>query len=140
MNPTQGNGTPTTIRTLRILVAEDDHINQVIAKRMFQKSGYEVEIVNNGLGVLNAIRRSKYDIIYLDLIMPELGGFETARRLREEFKKSAESPWIVALTAISLADELEEYLESGMNSFISKPYKFEDIRDSINDYFERKSV
>ncbi|EQA43708.1 response regulator receiver domain protein [Leptospira broomii serovar Hurstbridge str. 5399] len=139
MNPTQGNGTSTTIQTIRILIAEDDHINQIIAKRMFQKSGYEVEIVNNGLEVLTAIRRSKYDIIYLDLIMPELGGFETARRLREEFKESAEPPWIVALTAMSLADEFEEYLESGMDSFISKPYKLEDIRNSIDDYFVRKS-
>ncbi|EPG75315.1 response regulator receiver domain protein [Leptospira fainei serovar Hurstbridge str. BUT 6] len=106
---------------------------------MFQKSGYEVEIVSNGLEVLTAIRQKKYDIIYLDLIMPDLGGFETARRLRMEFKESPEPPWIVALTAMSLADEFEEYLESGMDSFISKPYKLEDIRDSINDYLLRKS-
>lgn len=107
---------------LRILLAEDNVINQKVAQTMLQKMGYRVDIVANGTEALKALEMLPYDLVFMDVQMPELDGFEATRRIRDSRSavKNHEIP-IVAMTAHAMKGDRERCLESGMNDYISKP-------------------
>ncbi len=110
--------------TLSVLVAEDNLVNQKVAQRTIQSLGFaQVDVVSNGREVLEAMAVSKYDIVFLDLHMPEMDGLETARAIRAEPR--FQRPWIVALTASAMAGDREKCLSAGMDDYLAKPLQRE---------------
>ena len=103
---------------LRLLIAEDNPVNQRVATRMLLKLGYQADVVENGRLAVEAVQRQAYDVIFMDVQMPELDGLEAARRIKA---RPGPGPWIVALTAHALEHDRQQCLAAGMNDFLSKP-------------------
>ncbi|MCA9944665.1 MAG: response regulator [Anaerolineales bacterium] len=110
-------------QSLRILLAEDNRINQKVGLRMLAKFGCRADVAANGLEVLDALVRQPYDIVLMDINMPEMDGVETTQLIIERYGEKR--PYIIALTANALAGDREVYLESGMDDYLSKPIKLE---------------
>ena len=121
-------GDPTG-KPVRILLAEDNTINQKVAVKMLRGLGYGADIAGNGLEALAALERRAYDLILMDCQMPELDGYETTRRIRE--RPDFASVRIVALTANSMSGENLKCLEVGMDDYLSKPVRLEALRDIL---------
>jgi signal transduction histidine kinase/CheY-like chemotaxis protein/ligand-binding sensor domain-containing protein len=116
---------------LRILIAEDNPINQKLTERVLAKLGYEPTIVENGREVLEEVDRKKYDLILMDIQMPEMDGLEATRIIR---KSRGEQPVIIAITANVMQGDREECLEAGMNDYISKPIKLDLLVAALEKY------
>ena len=115
---------------LQILVAEDSPVNQKVVLYQLQKLGYLASIVPDGEAVLLAMTKTKYDLILMDCQMPLLDGYETARRIRSA--EGGQRPWIVAMTAHSLAGDRERCLAAGMDDYVSKPVRLEELSAAID--------
>ena len=113
---------------LRILVAEDNTINQKLIDRIMAKLGYRIDIVENGLLVLDKIRKATYDLILMDIQMPEMDGLEATRVIRSQ---AIEQPSIIAMTANAMPEDREVCMQAGMNDYLSKPMKFEDLMEAL---------
>jgi PAS domain S-box-containing protein len=111
---------------LKILLAEDNLINQKVAIRFLEKIGYKADIAFNGLEVLNALRRQRYDVILMDIQMPEMDGEQATIEIRKHFPAEIQ-PCIIAMTANALTSDKDRYLASGMNNCIVKPFKLEEL-------------
>ena len=107
-------------RPLRILVADDNHINQKVAMAMLASLEGTVDVVGNGLEAVEAVMRSPYDVILMDIQMPKMDGLDATRKIRELPGSASEIP-ILALTANAMKGDREKYLASGMNDYVSKP-------------------
>lgn len=105
---------------LRILVAEDNLVNQKLVARLLERMGYRADLVANGLEALEAAARRPYDLVLMDMQMPELDGVDATRRLRARFAP-LRGPWVVAVTANALVEHRELCLEAGMDDFLAKP-------------------
>jgi PAS domain S-box-containing protein len=114
----------------KILLAEDNLINQRVAALLFKKAGYDIDIANNGLEVLTRLNQNEYDFIFMDVQMPELDGVETTKQILEQ--KLLKYPRIIAVTANAMVGDRELYLQAGMDDYLSKPFKVEDIKAIIN--------
>jgi two-component system, sensor histidine kinase and response regulator len=115
---------------LRILVAEDNEVNQKIALSMLGKRGHEVVIARNGkeaLDVLDTMGARPFDLVLMDVQMPEMDGFEATRLIREKEKKTGKHIPIIALTAHAMKGDKEECLEAGMDDYVSKPLRAEKL-------------
>lgn len=111
--------------SLRILLAEDNVVNQMVALQMLNKLGYRADVAGNGIEVLQNLERQKYDVILMDVLMPEMDGLEATRQIRQRWPKD---PKIIAMTASVLKGDREICLASGMDGYISKPTKIEDLK------------
>jgi PAS domain S-box-containing protein len=109
-----------TSPTLRILLAEDNKINQKFALALLAKGGHRVDVAENGHQAVDAVRREDYDVVLMDIQMPELDGIQAAKQIRA-LPGSKSEVMIIALTAHALAGAREEYIAAGMNDYISKP-------------------
>jgi CheY-like chemotaxis protein len=103
---------------LRILLAEDNIVNQKVMYRMLKKLGYRAEVAADGLEVLEALKESPYDVILMDVQMPKMDGLEATRFIRQAWP---DGPKIIAITAHALKGDKEKCLEAGMDEYISKP-------------------
>ncbi|MGD0003525.1 MAG: response regulator [Anaerolineaceae bacterium] len=121
-------------RPLKILLAEDNPINQQVVKLMLSKLGYKPEVVSNGLETLNAVKQHDYDLVLMDVQMPEMNGEEATRRIRAEVPQKRQ-PYIVALTADALEGRREFYLEIGMDDYLSKPMGIDNLVKAIEHYW-----
>jgi signal transduction histidine kinase/CheY-like chemotaxis protein len=112
---------PTMARKLplHILLAEDNHINQKVGLALLARFGYRADVVANGLEVLESVARQSYDLVLLDIQMPEMDGVEAARALRKKLKDKC--PTLVAVTANAFTGAREEYLTRGFDDYLSKP-------------------
>jgi CheY-like chemotaxis protein len=116
----------------RVLLAEDNPVNQRVAARMLAKLGYRVDVVSNGLEAVEAVRRVPYDAILMDCQMPEMDGYEAAGAIRRS--ESRQRIPIVALTANAMAGDRERCIEAGMDEYLAKPVKLEDLRGVLEKY------
>ena len=107
---------------LRILLAEDNPVNQKLAMRLLERMGYRADIANNGEEAIAAIEESVYDVVLMDVQMPELDGLEATRRIRHRWPGAA-GPRIVAMTANAMEGDREACLAAGMDDYISKPIR-----------------
>jgi CheY-like chemotaxis protein len=114
-------------RDLVILLAEDNPINQKVALSMLKRLGYKVDVANNGLDVLSSMEKKAYDVILMDIQMPDMDGLEATRCIRE-LKKIDKQPYIIAITAYALDGDREEFIKAGMNDYLSKPIRIEELK------------
>ncbi len=131
--------TPTPVADLRILVAEDNPVNQKVALFQLQKLGYLAEVVENGRLVLEALAKSDYDVIFMDCQMPELDGYEATRDLRA-IEGDARHTWIIAMTANSLEGDRQKCLDAGMDDYVSKPVKPEHLQAALNRFTGMREI
>jgi GAF domain-containing protein/CheY-like chemotaxis protein len=115
---------------LRILLAEDNVVNQKLATRLLEKLGYRADIAGNGLEALEALERQTYDLLLSDVQMPEMDGLEATRRILERWPEG-ERPWIVAMTAEAMSGDRERCLEAGMNDYLAKPIRVDELVGAI---------
>ena len=113
-------------KTLNILLAEDDYINQIVISRMLEKKGHFVDVVDNGLEAVTAHKNKKYDVILMDIQMPVMDGIEAAKLIRERDGSHQHTP-IIALTAFALQGDKERFINLGMDGYIAKPVKMEEL-------------
>ncbi len=118
---------------LRILLAEDNMVNQRVMLQMLSKLGYRADVATNGLEVLQALGRQSYDIVLMDVQMPEMDGLEAARAVRNRLSASNQ-PKIIAITAHAMQGDRKMCLDAGMNGYISKPVKIEELRTALDSY------
>jgi CheY-like chemotaxis protein len=109
---------------LRILVAEDNPVNQKLTERVLNKLGYKAQIVENGQEALQAVMNEQFDVVLMDVQMPEMDGLEATRQIREQVTTQ---PIIIAMTANAIQGDREACLEAGMNDYISKPVILETL-------------
>lgn len=117
---------------IRILLAEDYVVNQKIAVRMFHKLGYEIDIVENGKEAVERVQQSDYDLIFMDVQMPEMDGLEATRVIRKLLRHN--SPMIIAMTANAMPEDREKCLEAGMDDYLSKPFKPRELQQILEKY------
>ena len=119
-------------RPERLLMAEDNVINQKVALLMLSKLGYRADLAADGVEAVTAVRRQRYDIILMDVQMPEMDGLAASRRINELFPERANRPWIIALTANAMQGDREACIAAGMDDYISKPIKIEDLTTALD--------
>jgi signal transduction histidine kinase len=119
---------------LRILLAEDDVVSQKIVVLLLKRLGYSIDVANNGLEVLERLSRKTYQIIFMDVQMPEMDGLTTTKKIRQEMQ---DQPWIVALTANAFSEDRQLCLDAGMNEFMTKPIQFESVIHILNKYTDQ---
>jgi len=121
----------------RVLVAEDNVVNQKVVQLLLSRLGYAVDLVANGLEAIDALSRIRYDLVLMDWQMPELDGFETTRRIRSHEGGASRIP-IIAMTASALAGDREACLEAGMDDYLAKPIKTTELQDVLERWTARK--
>jgi signal transduction histidine kinase/DNA-binding response OmpR family regulator len=125
LDPTMGTRHP-----LRILLAEDTVVNQKLALRLLQQMGYRADVASNGLEAVESVERQPYDVVLMDVQMPEMDGLEATRRIRARWK-DAVRPRIIAMTANAMAGDREMCLEAGMDDYLTKPIRVEQLVDAL---------
>ncbi|MBV9619144.1 MAG: response regulator, partial [Verrucomicrobia bacterium] len=132
------NSLATVPQKLRILLAEDNVVNQQVALGLLQKLGYCAEVVADGTEVLEALKSIRYDVVLMDCQMPQLDGYETTRRIRQlEQQRNAPLDWktpihIIAMTAHAMEGDREKCLTAGMNDYLSKPVRRNELKAALD--------
>jgi signal transduction histidine kinase/DNA-binding response OmpR family regulator len=116
---------------LKILLADDNPVNLKVAQMMLQRLGYRADSAANGRDVLEALQRANYDLILMDVEMPELDGLETSRQIRATRPADGQRPWIIALTANAMQEDRDKAIAAGMNDFLAKPFRPEQLGNVI---------
>ncbi|MCA9995315.1 MAG: response regulator [Anaerolineales bacterium] len=117
---------------LRILVAEDNPINQKVATHMLRRLGYRADLVANGLEAVEAVRRQVYDVVFMDVQMPEMDGVAATQIIKKD-DLIEKKPRVVAMTANALSDDRQRYLDAGMDDYISKPVNIDELVAVLDD-------
>jgi CheY-like chemotaxis protein len=118
-------------RPLRVLLAEDNLVNQVLAVRMLSKRGHSVEVVGNGREALGRLAAEPFDLLLTDMQMPEMDGFETAAAIREQEHQTGRHLPIIAMTAMAMKGDRERCLQVGMDGYVSKPMQQAELIEAI---------
>ncbi len=125
INPDMGKNHP-----LRILLAEDNLVNQKVALRILERMGYRADVAGDGLEVLESLQRQPYDVVLMDVQMPYMDGVEATEQIRDIWPPE-EQPAIVAMTANALIGDREKYLMAGMDNYISKPVRIQELLEAL---------
>jgi signal transduction histidine kinase/HPt (histidine-containing phosphotransfer) domain-containing protein/BarA-like signal transduction histidine kinase len=115
---------------LRLLVADDNPVNLQVAQTILRKLGYQADTATNGREVLDALNQKEYDILFLDVQMPELDGLEVARAIHQRLPRE-KRPRLIAITGAAFASDREKCLAAGMDDYISKPIRLQDIQNAL---------
>jgi PAS domain S-box-containing protein len=116
--------------SLRILLAEDNSVNQMVALKILDRLGYSADVAANGLEALEALDREPYDVVLMDVQMPELDGLDTSRRIRERWPAETR-PRVIAMTANALPEEREACFAAGMDDYVAKPIRPEELQEAL---------
>ena len=111
---------------LRILVAEDVVVNQKLALRLLEQMGYRADVASNGLEAIQSVERQPYDVVFMDVQMPEMDGLEASRRICDRWPRG-KRPVIIAMTANAMQGDREMCLDAGMDDYISKPIRIDEL-------------
>ena len=125
-----GDGKPAA-SPLRILLAEDNAVNQKLALRLLERLGYHADVAWNGVEVLEALERQPYDVVLMDVQMPELDGLDATRRICGRWP-DGERPHIIAMTANAMAEDREACLAAGMDDYVAKPIRPDELAEAIS--------
>ena len=126
-----------TTQGARVLVAEDNAVNQLIAIHQLEKLGCKANAVANGLEVLDALRKIPYDLVLMDCHMPELDGYEATKLIRQSKTEPFYNIPIIAMTANAMKADKDLCIEAGMNDFISKPVKLEEFAAKLEHWLPK---
>ena len=124
---------------LRVLVAEDNAVNQRLASRLLEKRGHRVTVMVNGRNALEALANQTFDLVLMDLQMPEMDGFEATAAIREREKDNGGHIPIIALTAHAMKGDMERCLAAGMDGYLSKPIRPQELDDLLEKYLARRT-
>ncbi|MDH3644638.1 MAG: response regulator [Gammaproteobacteria bacterium] len=119
-----------TRRPLRILVAEDNLVNQKLALRLLQQMGYRADLVSNGIEAIDSVQRQTYDVVLMDVQMPEMDGLEASRRITAKWP-NGKRPHIVAMTANAMQGDREMCLAAGMDDYVTKPIRVNELIEAL---------
>jgi PAS domain S-box-containing protein len=119
-------------RAEHVLIAEDNVVNQKVALLMLGKLGFRADVTSNGLEALEALKRQTYDVILMDVQMPEMDGLEATRRICQLWPEEAKRPWIIALTANAMQGDRDLCMAAGMDDYITKPMKLEELSTALD--------
>jgi CheY-like chemotaxis protein len=128
--------TAATGAACRILLVEDNAVNQRLALRMLEKRGHAVHVASNGLEALALVASTQYDLILMDCQMPEMDGFETTRRIRDAETECGRHVPIVAMTANAIFGDRDRCLAVGMDEYLAKPVRAEMLYQTIDSFLE----
>jgi CheY-like chemotaxis protein/HPt (histidine-containing phosphotransfer) domain-containing protein len=115
---------------LRILLAEDNVVNQKLATRLLERMGYRIDIASNGLEAVESVDRQRYDVVLMDIQMPELDGLEATRRILASHS-SGDRPTIIAMTANAMDGDRAMCLAAGMDDYVSKPIRVAELAEAL---------
>jgi CheY-like chemotaxis protein len=116
----------------KVLVVEDNLINQELLSEILERLEYSVDVADNGKIAVDKVQTETYDLILMDLQMPEMDGIEATQHIREKFR---EVP-IIAITASLLHSDHNKCSEAGMNGYLTKPYTFDQVKEILNKYLQ----
>ncbi len=120
------------INNIKVLIAEDNPINQKLLARLLQKISIDFTIVSNGEEAVIAFRKDKYDIVFMDIHMPVMDGLEATRLIRNENKSLNYGVKIIAMTANIMKEDLDGFMKIGMNDVMTKPFTLDDFINMVN--------
>ena len=122
----------------RLLLAEDNPVNQKVACKMLEKLGYRVDVAGNGQEAVAAHARSRYPLIFMDCQMPEVDGFEATALIRKMEGRSSHTP-IVAMTANAMQGDRERCLAAGMDDYVAKPIRIKDLQAVLDTWLHKRN-
>ena len=122
---------------LRILLAEDNVVNQKLAMRILQQMGYRADLASNGIEAVESVERQPYDVVLMDVQMPEMDGLEASRRIAQRWP-AGERPRIVAMTANAMQGDRELCLQAGMDDYLTKPIRVDQLVAALDAVQARK--
>ncbi|TYQ15783.1 UNVERIFIED_CONTAM: PAS/PAC sensor hybrid histidine kinase [Acetivibrio alkalicellulosi] len=125
-----------TYKKLKILLVEDNTTNQIITCKILNNEGHNVIVANNGLEALKLLEQNEFDLVLMDIQMPEMDGVETTKRIRRREEGSKDHIPIVAVTAYALDGDRKKFLSSGMDEYVSKPVTVENLNNVIYKFFD----
>ena len=125
----------TAARPLKILLAEDGRVNQIVASKLLQQRGHLVTVVDNGLAALKAVDRERFDAVLMDVHMPEMSGLEATQKIREQEQQTGKHLHIIAMTANAMVGDRERCLAAGLDDYLSKPVRSADLFRAVESGF-----
>jgi len=125
-------------KTLKILLAEDNLVNQKLASRLLEKRNHSVTAVLNGREALAALERNNFDLVLMDMQMPEMDGFEATRRLREQEQSTGKHQPVIAMTALAMNGDRERCMAVGMDAYLSKPIRPQELDEILDSFLVSK--
>ncbi len=123
-------------RPARLLLAEDNRVNQLVALAQLESLGHHVTVVNNGADAIEAVRKDEFDMVLMDIQMPVMDGIEATRRIRALEDPSKSRVTIIALTANAMKGNAENYLAAGMDDYMSKPIDRSELRTLLEKWLK----
>ena len=122
---------------LSILIAEDNRVNQKVARKILSRLGYEAELVENGAEAVKRLAERPYDVIFMDIQMPEMDGITATQEIFKLYAGRTR-PYIFAMTAYAMKGDREKLLQAGMDDYISKPVRLESLTAALKNYIYQK--
>jgi PAS domain S-box-containing protein len=124
--------------SLRLLLAEDNAVNQRLAVRLLEKRGHHVVVAGNGAEALSAMEKHEFDLVFMDVQMPEMDGLEATAVIREKEKTTGKHVRIIALTAHAMKGDREKCITGGMDGYLTKPIRPQELDDVLEDFIDRR--